>query len=322
MSRSAKIFVAVFLISLPFWVGINLAEKELSNLFFWSHIANNPEVFSAQALQEKIFEMLPMQKAGTEDITIEGDGVITLFGNEEGNVKVLFGQNENQPLPIASLTKLMTALVAVKHFNLEENIRITSQAIREEGTSGFLRVGDIFTVRELLAPLLIESSNDAAAALAQSIGRKAFIELMNLEAEQLNLADTYFVNPTGLDPDNPGGPLNYASPADLALLLQYIVTDYPQISEVLAIQQADLYTQEGIFHHTMKSTNALLSYIGWPTTILGGKTGWTPLAQESLALVLKGPKEKGHVIHIVLGSSDRFGETKKLADWIYKSFNW
>jgi serine-type D-Ala-D-Ala carboxypeptidase (penicillin-binding protein 5/6) len=167
----------------------------------------------------------------------------------------------------------------------------------------------------------VESSNDAAAALAEVIGRGVFVELMNLEARELGLSNTYFFNPTGLDPDDPQGPVNYSTSKDLATLASYIIQTYPRIFDILVIAQQDLL-QKGTFHHTMKSANELLSFEGWPTPIVGGKTGWTPLAKGCLVLVLKSPKDQGYLVNVVLGSDDRFSQMKTLVNWTYDSFLW
>ncbi|MDP6704148.1 MAG: serine hydrolase, partial [archaeon] len=316
MNKNTQIFLAAAAISLPFWVGINIIEKDLTNIIFFNQLAKSPESLTAQALQQQIFEAGPIPKTDREFISVQGKGVLSLFSDEEGETKVLHAQNATGRFPIASLTKLMTALVAAKHYDSEQEVPITSRIVAEEGTSGFLQPGDIFTVQKLLFPLLIESSNDAAAALSNVVGTRAFVNLMNLEAAELGLSNTFFTNPTGLDPSSSADPLNYSSAEDLAFLMQHILTNYPEVAYILKIQEADLYTKYGAFHHTMTNTNELLGYTDWPTPILGGKTGWTPLAKESLALVLQGPKDNGHIIHVILGSTDRFGETKRLADWV------
>ena len=76
-----------------------------------------------------------------------------------------------------------------------------------------------------------------------------------------------------------------------------------------------------MFHHTMKNTNELLSSNGWPTKVLGGKTGWTPEAKGALVLVLESPKGKGYLINIILGSSKRFQDMKELVNWIFHSYS-
>ena len=144
---------------------------------------------------------------------------------------------------------------------------------------------------------------------------------MNLEAREFGLFNTHFFNPTGLDPDNLQDPANYSTSKDMAMLASAIVQAYPQIFDILAIAQRDLLEQ-GTFHHAMKNTNELLSFTEWPTLVVGGKTGWTPLAKGNLVLVLEGPKSRGYLVNVILGADDRFSQMKTLVNWVYDSFTW
>lgn len=318
-------FLSAFLLSIPVWFGFNTSSDALSQAFFWKEMTENPAILQAQLIQARLLaqvqEERPTLKPEVIFPEIQAAGALSLFLDTEGNTKVLFEKEGEQRLPIASLTKLMTALVAVKYYDPTQQITITSSAVAEEENLGQLRVGDVFPVQDLLYPLLMESSNDAAAALAEVVGRRVFVDLMNLEAQELRLSNTYFFNPTGLDPDNPQGLVNYSTGKDVAMLASYIVQTYPQIFDILTIPQQDLF-QKGTFHHTMKSTNELLSFEGWPTPIVGGKTGWTPLAKGCLVLVLKGPKDQGYIVNVILGAEDRFSQMETLASWVYDSFLW
>jgi len=129
------------------------------------------------------------------------------------------------------------------------------------------------------------------------------------------------VNHAGLDPDIPGGAINYSTTRDLFLLTRYLKTFYPSVFEILGLQSYPLYTSDGTLHHTMKNTNELLSLNGWPTKVLGGKTGWTPEAKGALVLVLESPKGKGYLVNIVLGSDRRFEDTKELVNWVFDSYS-
>ena len=318
-------FLSAFLLSLPVWLGFNTSSGALSEAFFWKEMVENPAILQAQLIQAKLQEQVrkerPTLKPEAVLPDIQAEQVFSLFLDEEGNAKTLFREENEQRRPIASLTKLMTALVIAKHYDPTQQIVITSRAIAEEENLGQLRVGDVFPAQDLLYPLLIESSNDAAVAFAQVLGRQVFVDLMNLEAQTLSLLDTYFVNPTGLDPDDPQGPMNYSTGRDLAHLASYIVQTYPHIFDILGISQQNLL-QKGTFHHTMKNTNELLSFEGWPTPIIGGKTGWTPLAKGNLVLVLEGPKNRGYLVNVILGADDRFSQMKTLVNWVYDSFTW
>lgn len=326
MTQNITFFLAAFLLSLPFWLGFNVSSETLSEAFFWKEMAENPELLQAQAisqkLQQQVLKERPTLKSGILLPEIQAESAFSSFLDAEGSTKVLFAKESEQRLPIASLTKLMTALVVVKHYDLATRIEISRAAVLEEQDFGQLRVGDVFSVQDLLYPLLMESSNDAAAALAEFMGREAFVDLMNLEARELGLENTHFVNTTGLDPNNPADPLNYSTARDLATLAGYLAQEYPEIFQILSIPQRDLFTPTGVFHHTMENTNELLSFEGWPTPIVGGKTGWTPLAKGGLVLVLKSPKDQGYLVNVVLGAEDRFSQMKTLVNWTYNSFTW
>jgi len=124
----------------------------------------------------------------------------------------------------------------------------------------------------------------------------------------------------GLTLTFPGGPINYSTARDLFLLTRHLKTFYPSVFEILGVKEHPLYTKDGKFHHTMENTNELLSLNGWPTKVLGGKTGWTPEARGALVLVLESPKAKGYLVNVVLGSEDRFQDMKKLVNWVFDSW--
>lgn len=233
------------------------------------------------------------------------------------NQQVLFEKNAAEPLPIASIAKLLTAVVAIEQYPLEAPVVISKEAVAEKETAGQLKEGDVLTVEELLYPLLIESSNDAAFALAEIMGEKQFVAQMNLKANALDLSSAYFMNPSGLDPEAPGAMPNTASAKDVAVLTEYILKTHPRIFDILSYRAFHLYTSQGIFHHTLFTTNELLSFEGWPAKVIGGKTGLTPLAKGNLVIVLKAPNQNGYIINIVLGSDKRFEDMKMLIDWVF-----
>ena len=214
----------------------------------------------------------------------------------------------------------MGALVIARHYALDEEIVISRAAVLEEENFGQLKEGDTFISRDLLYPLLMESSNDASAAFALKIGMYNFLDFMNQEANFLDLENTFFVNHAGLDPDVKDGPINYSTARDLFVLTHYLKTFQPSTFEILGLKEQPLYTADGQFHHLMKNTNKLLSFNAWPTRVLGGKTGWTPEAQGALILVLESPKGKGYFINIILGSNRRFQDMEELTDWVFNSY--
>ena len=320
MNPNLKIFFGAFLLSLPLWWSVNFMNERLVSFFLWSELANTPQVFTAQAaLEKKVQEVLPLKK-NNAPLYLNGASALSVFVNSDTQEsKVLFEKNTDRKLGIASLTKLMGALVIAQHYSLNKEIQITREAVLEEESFGQLREGDRFSTHDLLYPLLMESSNDASAAFALEIGKDNYISLMNKEAAFLGLQHTSFVNHAGLDPDIPGGALNYSTARDLFVLTRYLKSFYPSVFEILGTKEQTLYTTNGRFHHVMQNTNELLSYEDWPTEVLGGKTGWTPEAQGALVLVLESPKGKGYLLNIILGSTQRFQDMERLVTWAFNS---
>lgn len=323
MPRNLKIFLLSLVLSLPLWWGTNTFSESLTDFLFWRGMATNPRILAAQVAEQELAAQLaearPIRRRNTPDLSLQANSALSIFTNENGKEKILFEKNSDTPLPIASLTKLMSALVAMEEYPTNQKIAMSPTILAEEGDTGFLRVEDVFTVKDLLYLLLIESSNDAAAALADPIGREVFVERMNEQARSLGLQNTVFFNPTGLDSDEPA---NYSTTRELSALTSHILENYPQIFDILGLREFDLFTLQEEFHHTMVNTNELLHDASWQVPILGGKTGWTPLAQGCLLLVVESPKKNGLLISVILGSEDRFGEMRKMVDWAYQSYRW
>jgi D-alanyl-D-alanine carboxypeptidase (penicillin-binding protein 5/6) len=274
--KSLKIFLIVLLVSLPFWWGVNLFQANLEN-YFYAQIGQPFEEITLLEIPERI-QRPPLE--------LDTKAAISVSIDHQGVEKILFEKNVDRPLPIASLTKLMTASIFLKHYDVE----------REE------------TVRLLLS-LLIESDNEAANDLATIIGEDSFLELMNLEAKELGMEDTYFSNPNGLDPKEPDESLNYSTAKDLVKLSKYITSEQPLLWEISTIQEFE----------NMENTNDLLGQI---PGIIGGKTGETVLAGKCLLLVVQAPKDKGFIVNIILNSENRFEEMKKLIDWTEDAYRW
>ncbi len=312
--------------SLPFWWGVNLLEKNLNDFFFWQEISKNPQIFTAQInLEERLKNLKPIRDKNVPDLEIEAKSALSVFINNEDSERIFFEKNINQKLPIASLTKLMTAYVVLENYDLSKEIKISKEAVLQEEDLGKLEVGKISTVEYLLYPLLMESSNDAAFALSDDYNEmnlEKFIALMNFTAQKLNLIDTFFINPSGLDPEEnePQARINYSTANDLAGFTKELLKK-PLIWEILSTQVYNLYGPE------LKNTNELLfdGSTNWRTKIIGGKTGYTDKAGGCILLVLEAPENKGHLINVILGAngtSDRFGEMKKMIDWLNSAYIW
>ena len=324
MTRRLKFFLIALLLSLPLWWGINVLERKSEDFFFWLEMAKNPPPPSAaeidpELVEKEIEKFKPIRDWQVEDLEIEATSAVSVEVDDEGNRKVIFQKEEGEVLPIASVTKLMTALVVLKNYELSQVVEISNTAVATEGDAGKLKVGEIFRVKDLLYPLLMESSNDAAQALSEVIGERAFVDLMNLEAKNLGLENTDFVNPTGLDPETPG-PLNSSTAEDLVKLISHLLKTQPLVWEILAAPEFDLYSADGIYHHKAINSNKLLKE--WPERMVGSKTGYTDRADGCLILVLKSQNPANYLISVILGSKDRYEDMKKLVNWLDKAYIW
>lgn len=322
MKRNLKLVAIAFIVSIPFWWGIDLLSDTTTKVLLSWELKTNPEILKAYAaqndLEKKLEEAYPLPKKGTDRLFINARAVHSILIKEDNTQKSLFEQNPDSPVLIASLTKLMTALVAVKSYSPTQEIVITPEILLVEGEGGQLKLWETFTVRDLLYISLIESSNDAAEALMVPLGSTAFIKKMNAQADFVKMNTASFANPTGLDTHN----ANYASAQDLTKLGIHLKSSYPQVFDILSQQQFPVRTSDGKFHHNLINTNELLGYKEWPTKVLGGKTGWTPAAKQSLLLIVESPDRKGYIVSVILGSDDRFGEMKELLSWILDSYQW
>ncbi len=234
--------------------------------------------------------------------------------------EILYQKNDlSERRPIASLTKLMTALVVLENADLNSVFKISKEAVQTEGETGDLIVNEELTVKSLLYMLLVSSSNDAAVALAENIPfpptnktEQKFVELMNKKAASLNLENTYFVDPSGLSPEN------YSCAWDISLMLQEALK-YPVMQKIMQTGEIDLKSIDGRFNHHLVNTDKLLGVI---PEIIGGKTGYTEEAGNCMAVAFKSPADDGIIIIVIMDSPDRAGETKTLFEWTKQAFLW
>jgi len=222
--------------------------------------------------------------------------------------QVLVSHRAEQMLPIASLTKIMTVVVALERFGPDAEVLVTEEAVATEGAKVPLLLGDRLTVRELVRACMVRSGNDAAIALAAHApkGTAQFVEWMNDKARTLGLSGVHFANPMGFDAED-----HYATAKALFDLARYAVKTHPMIREAAKLPEADVRGR--LKTYTVKSTNALLG--DGLLSVEGLKTGTTEGAGQSLMLLIRLPDGR-ELLSVVLGSKERFSETKTLLSWI------
>lgn len=233
--------------------------------------------------------------------------------------KILFSANSDVKLPIASLTKLMTAVVVFENVNQNDIITITKSVIdksKEEGGGNDLYENEKIKASELLKFMLIRSSNVAAYSFSEHMGKNYgldLVEMMNQKAWKLEMDSTFFTEAAGLDDKN-----SFSTSKDLVKLVKYSLR-YQELYEILKTQKAQIYSIDGNFRHQVFNTNQLLGKL---FNIIGGKTGFTELAGESIVLVTQSPNLSSQLIAVVLGSNDRFAEAETLINWASKAYLW
>ncbi|MBE6991023.1 MAG: D-alanyl-D-alanine carboxypeptidase [Ruminococcaceae bacterium] len=219
--------------------------------------------------------------------------------------RVLYAYNENTPMQIASTTKIMTALVVLENCSLEEQVKIPAQAVGIEGSSLYLKTGEILTVRDLLYGLMLRSGNDAAVALAVHCAGSVekFADMMNSKAKQLGLENCSFVNPHGLSEEG-----HFCSAGDLAVISVEAMNN----PDFAAIVSTVNYT---FGNRTVVNHNKLLRlYDG----AVGVKTGFTKSAGRTL--VGAAEKDGQTLITVTLNAPDDWNDHIKLFDYGFDNY--
>lgn len=303
------LFLIAFILSSLFWWGANLFQKNLER-FFYANIG--------QPFEEMIIVQVP-EKVQKPPLELNVKSAISLKINKTGKEKILFQKNPEEILPIASLTKLMTAIIILDLYpsDLENTwITVSPEAANQENVPlyGNLMTGERFNLKKLLNLTLIYSSNDSAFALAEVIGLENFVERMNQKTKELGLKNTHFINPTGLDPENLYYHLpnreyfNYSTAKDLGVLAKSILKDYPIIFDI-SLKKESFPVRNGLFDLFLPENFRLI----------GGKTGYTLEAGECFLVVFQ--DEKGALfLNLILGAQKgtRIEEMQKLIDWILR----
>ncbi len=223
---------------------------------------------------------------------------------------VLYEKNSQTRLKPASLTKIMTALVAMDYFD-EDSILLVKNGQNSNGNTINLIKGDKLNAQDLLYGLLVPSGNDAAVTFAENYpgGYQSFIARMNSKSIEMGLQNTHFANVSGVESPN-----HYTTPYDITMLAKAALSR-PQFSSIVSTQKITVKSLKGNIY-PLETTNLLLGKPG----IYGVKTGWTPEAGECLIVLAE--KDNHPIIISLLNSKDRFKEAELIFDWIYTNYSW
>lgn len=224
---------------------------------------------------------------------------------------VLASEAADEPRAMASTTKMMTALLAIEHGDLDARIRVSATAAAIGEAEVDLEPGETLTMQQLVTALMIRSANDASLAVAEHVAgsEAAFVEQMNARARDLGLLETSFANPHGLD-----APGHHSSARDLLTLARFAM-EQPLFAELARTRRAVLPPGSQGTVRVVSSTNRLLGdYDG----LIGVKTGFTGAA--GLCLVAAATRDGRTIYAVVLGSEDHFADTTALLDHGFDDF--
>ena len=293
--------------------GIRLAVEDAKELFI-SASTTMPVLVTGQEGKKpapaRYFEKVSLATGKPTALQgIQGLSASSAIAADMETGEILFEKQIDAARPIASVTKLMTALVALEKIDSTKYLTVDETAFNTSGDSGKLRLGDTFQAKDFLYPLLLASSNDAAVVYTQAIN--GFIDLMNEKARALGLTHTFYKDSSGIAPEN------VSSARDLFTLLSYLDAHQQQL---LAISTLPYFA--------FAADNKLHSWrnLTWPDNngiFLGGKFGFTQQARQTLAAVFGVPmSEHGsrRMGIILLGSNDRRHDAMRIIDHLRKNF--
>lgn len=288
-------------------VSVSLVAFVGMGYFYYAPEPSKKQAVLAQAVVEE--KSKPVFR-GVGEIPVFTARGIYAFDVDSG--EVLFSKNAEDPLLPASTTKIATALVAMKTFKPDDVLTVTGIS-NVSGQKMGLFTGEQITAEALIYGTLIHSANDAAMALSASYpgGRQEFINAMNQLASDWGLSKTHFTNPVGFDEY-----LHFSTARDLAMLAR-LAMEEPKFAQIVGLQSAVVTSIDGRIVHRLTSTNQLLGDV---PGVVGIKTGHTITSGESL--VTRTDRDGHKVLIALVGSANRFGESRALIDWIFESYVW
>ncbi len=306
--RKTFFFLAISAFLLAFaYLRINTYKKEvmvISTLDGKITYDNDPEGYYKKTLLRS-FDPRPkwsgFETYGTaNEPIISGQSAILVDINSG---KVLYEKNSQEKMKIASLTKIMTAVVALEHKNLADKIYVTRNAAYVGENTMYLTRGEVYTLRELMYGLVLNSANDAAYAIAEGTAGDVdtFVKWMDLKAQELGLTNTRFFDPSGLDD------ATYSTTEDLVKLATYAMKN-PDFKEIVKTFEIEFTSDTHKYVYLQNQTNLLRSYPG----VEGIKTGFTE--EAGLCLVTYANNKGKELIGAVLNSIDRKGDMILMLD--------
>ncbi len=275
----------------------------------------------------------PIRKIDSSDLEVSATSAVILDVDSGG---VLYSKNATEKRSIASLTKLVTAMIVIDRVqDLNEEVVIPESVMDIDGTKvGCLTstickyekmyTGERIKVRDLLSAMLISSANDAATSLAIHISgsEEEFSKLMNARMKEIGATNSIFCRPSGLElGDEENEEDCYSTAYDISRVVSHLLRyeKYDVIWDTLKIKESSFTDIDSTVEHTLESTNKILGDV---PNIIGGKTGFTPRAGYSLMMTTESLDKEHRVISVVLDDYNRFDDVQEMSDWAFGSYEW
>lgn len=224
---------------------------------------------------------------------------------------VIYGENIHDSRPIASISKIMTAILAIESGKMQEVVTVGDEILDAYGSGIYIRQGEQLKLEDLVYGLMLRSGNDASYAIAKYVGGdvKTFVQLMNAKAKELGMNDSTFNNPNGLD-DNGG---NISSAYDMALLTSYAMKN-EEYRKIVSTKKYTLKTNMNVYSWTNK--HKLLFQKDY---ITGGKTGFTDVARRTL--VTTASKDNVNLVVVTLNDGNDFDDHIRLFEEAFQEYS-
>jgi len=224
--------------------------------------------------------------------------------------RIIYASNKDDIRSVASISKIMTAILAIESGKLDQVVTIDDEVLKAYGSGIYIKVGEELTLRELVYGLMLRSGNDAALAIAKYVGgtTEDFVKMMNMKAKQIKMNNSTFNNPSGLDQEKG----NYSTAYDMALLMSYAMKNR-DFKEIVGTKKITVKTNLNTY--IWHNKNKLLNMYKYAT---GGKTGYTQIAKRTL--VTTASKNGVNLVAVTLVDGDDFNDHKALYEEAFEKY--
>ncbi len=305
--------ILVFLIVLTEIIGFNLSNLDSTNLYTFNKSSLNSSSVKLPEIDLEQINSYPVKSDSFYKPFITGRSYLVY---DYGSNRTLAKQKAHKERPIASITKLMTAIVAIENMDLDQYVKISKKVNKVGGSKLWIDPGLNFKVNDLLEAMLVKSANDCAYSIAHAYDKEhgdgQFSKQMNQKADELLMYSTNFDESTGLSEKNT------SSAIDLKKLANYALTK-PEIREAINKTSRTIVSKEG-YNYTARASNQMLST---DNDIFGIKTGY--LEEAGHCFMAGSDNGSGKIISIILDAGSttlRFSDSRKLIDWAREVYSW